>query len=285
MKKFLLLPILLILFSCVKNNPDPSWIEIKPWTLEANPTLNGNEKVLTSSFNYAWVFADGQLLGVYELPAKIPILTEGSTKLQIFPTILNNGISATKKIYPFVESYEVTLDLVKNTSTMVEPVTRYKNGLTFDVRDFDDADPEFETDPSSDASIIVANDPDYLKWGSGYGYIELSDTKTYFAGSTTGTMTLPKGQDVYLEIDYLNSNDLITGVLALTSAGNTNHQNIQLNDQEIGNEVWKKIYIDLREIVSGTTNSTQYRISLQAYFQGGDVPRKILLDNVKVIHY
>jgi hypothetical protein len=285
MKKFLLIPILFILFSCVKNNPDPTWLEIKPWTLEANPTLNGSEKVLTSDFGYAWVFANGQLLGVFELPVKIPILTEGTTKLQIYPTILNNGISATKKIYPFVEAYEVSVNFVKNTTTVIQPVTRYKSTLSFDVRDFDDADPEFETDASSDVNFVVANDPAYLKWGSGYGFIEMDSDHTYFAASSTGQMVLPKGQDVYLEIDYLNSNDVITGVIELSSAGITNHQNIQMNDQEIGKEVWKKIYIDLREIVSGTPVSTDYKISLQAYFQGGDVPRKILLDNVKVIHF
>lgn len=285
MKKFLLfLPLVMVLLSCVKNNPDPAWIEIKPWTLEANSTLNGEEGYLTQNFTDAWIFAGGQLLGVYELPVKIPILSTGNTKLQIFPTVLNNGISATKKIYPFVEAYEIDVNLVKNSTVVIEPVTRYKSTLSFYRLEFDDATTKIENDPSHNNLISIGNDPAYLKWGSGYAQINLSDEENYYSGYTE-ELTLPKGQDVYLEIDYLNSNDLVTGVIELSASGIVNHPNIQLNDQEIGKEVWKKIYIDLREIVSGTPNATDYRISLEAFLKEAGVPRKILLDNIKVIHF
>lgn len=285
MKKFLLLlPLLGLLMGCVKNNPDPAYLEIGEWTLEANSDLNGNEGEITSNFSNAWVYVNGNLVGIFELPAKIPVLADGSAVVTIFPAILNNGISATKKVYPFVEKYQKTVTLVANTVVEIEPVTRYKSSVDFWINDFEDLNNVFTDDPTSDVGITTGSDPQYLQWGSSYGLIELTTENAFYAGYSS-SLVLPKGQDVYLEIDYLNSNDLVTGVIEIGSQNIVNHPNIQLNDQEIGEEVWKKIYIDLREIVSGTPQGEQYKISLEAFLNSGGVDRKIILDNVKVVYF
>ena len=292
MKKFLLLIVVVfVVNSCVKNNPDPAWIKIEPWNLEVNSDLNGAEGALTSNFKNAWVFADGKLIGVFELPAKVPILSEGSVKLQIYPTIENNGISATKKVYPFVEQYEVTVNLVKNETIVLNPVTRYKTMTKFWIENFDDSfNFKFETDVNSMASLIYGNDPQYLKWGTGYGLINLTPTDSTFLAYTKDSQnqtfsTWPKGQEIYLEIDYINTNSLVTGLIELSSQAITNHPNIQLNGQNIGAQVWKKIYIDLREIVSGTPTAEYYKIYLQAALQSGGLPRDVIIDNVKLIYF
>jgi hypothetical protein len=48
------IPILLLL-GCVKNNPDPSWLEVTEWTLLSNTGLSGAEGELTHNFSVAWV--------------------------------------------------------------------------------------------------------------------------------------------------------------------------------------------------------------------------------------
>ena len=116
MKTIFVLFTLFLLFSgCVKNNPDPAWFEINTFTLVNNPSGNVAGE-LTQNFTDAWVYVDSKLMGVFELPVKIPVLMEGVKKVQIFPTVRNNGISATKKIYPFTSAYEVEVDLVKNAT-------------------------------------------------------------------------------------------------------------------------------------------------------------------------
>ena len=40
--------------------------------------------------------------GIFEVPFKIPILKSGSVSIKVYPVVKNNGISATKKIYPFL---------------------------------------------------------------------------------------------------------------------------------------------------------------------------------------
>jgi hypothetical protein len=290
MKLLSVFSLIFVLFACVKNNPDPSWVQINTWTLEANSSLNGDEGSLSHNFSHAWIYADGQLIGVFELPIKIPILDEGVSELKIFPVIEDNGISATKKIYPFVKSYDIQVDLVKNETVVINPKTSYKDNLDFWIENFDDSfNFKFDSDPNYPATMIYGNDPQYLQWGSGYGRITLNAQDSAFLGYTENTQDgvftdWAIGQDIYLEIDYRNTNAVVTGLIETNSAGITNHPMIQLNGQETGKDVWKKIYIDLREVVSGTPNSFNYRLYLLSAFEGGN-PRNILIDNVKVVHY
>jgi hypothetical protein len=286
--KSLLIGSLLVfgLLSCVKNNPNPSYVTITPWTLVANPDLIPDEGFLTQNFSNAWVFANGQLIGIFELPVTLPVLSSGITNFQIYPTILDNGISATKKIYPFVDSYDVSVNLIQNQTVTINPVTRYKsNAKVTIVEDFDGVSPNFEDDPNSMATLYKDNAPQYLQWGSGYGLISLTPQDSMYVGYSIANYTPPKGQEVYLEIDYRNSNDLETGILEVSSQGVTYHPNIQLNDQDLGCEVWKKIYIDVREIISGTPNAQYYKLTLKAFLEAGGVSRDIMIDNIKLVHF
>src|SRR5690606_30346439 len=111
-----------LLFSgCIKNNQDPSWIEISEWDLQENPNSANQTGVLTSNITDAWVYMDGDVVGVFELPVKLPLLKDGTHNFKIYPAVVNNGISATKKIYPFLEPYDITLDLVKNETVSISP--------------------------------------------------------------------------------------------------------------------------------------------------------------------
>lgn len=282
---FYLFGLLFFISSCVKNNPDPSWLVVNEWDLQANADLSGDEGELTHNFTEAWVYVDNNVLGVFEVPFKIPILKSGMANIKIYPAIKNNGISATKKIYPFVEVYEVNVNLVQNQEVVINPVTRYKNACTFLIYDFESAASGIENDPTSLAQIHTGNDPAILKWGNNYGEVNLTETDSTWVGYTGDQINLPIGQEIYLEIDYYNTNALVTGVLAISPTQTKNNQNIQLNAQNESTVKWKKIYIDLKEIVSNSDFSAQFRQSFQAVLDSGDTTGQIIIDNLKLIHY
>lgn len=290
MSKLKLLTIFLLLLgasSCVKNNPTPSWIKIEKWKLEANPMLSGAEGELNQFFTDGWVYVDDKLIGVFELPAKIPVLVDGNRKVSVFPTVRNNGISATKKIYPFVEPYILNVSLEKGKTTTINPVTKYFSICNFKfVEDFESASMKFITDTLSTANIIQVAHTDPGRTGH-CGYIALNQTDTMWLGNSHADMVLPKGSaEVYLEIEYKNTNRMITGVLGIKLPNTvTVNPNIQLNDQKEGSEVWKKMYIDLKEIVSSSTTADVFEIYLQAVLQKTKTSGKIYIDNIKVIHF
>lgn len=290
----LFLPYLLLL-GCIKNNPDPSWISVSEWDLQENPNSINPTGVLTENITDAWVYMDGELVGVFEVPFKIPILDKGNHKLLIYPTVRNNGISATKKIYPFLQPYEIDVELVQNETVSIDPVTRYYSSVKFWIEDFEDSVIEIADGTTSAVSIERTNDPSVLDAFINQGYfgrVQLDATNNNWVGSTiannSGTleMNLPRGQEVYLEIDYHNTNELVTGVLAISNTGvPTDNVHVRLNQQKDNEVDWKKIYIDLREIVSASTSAQYFEFSFKALLDAGDISGEVNIDNIKAVYF
>lgn len=274
-----------IFSGCIKNNPDPAWLEVNEWTLQANPNSTMYTGDLTSNFTDAWVFIDDQIIGVFEVPFKIPVLKSGSVNIKIYPTIKNNGISATKKIYPFMEVYELNTELIQNQTLTVHPTTRYYENTNFWIEDFEDAGIKIEDDPNTIAHIESGNDPLILKYGNNYGHVALTSPESFWVAKTNGQLVLPKnGKEIYLEIDYYNTNSVTTGLMAVTPSGNIGNPNVRLNKQDISSIQWKKIYIDLKEVVTYSQSASYFEVTFEAVFDAISSVGDIYIDNIKVVH-
>ena len=282
-----ILGLAIVLFSCTKNNPDPSWLEVSEWQLVEN-VLGNDAGELTENFTDAWVYVDDHLIGVFEVPFKIPLLLEGASQVKLFPTVHNNGISATKKIYPFVEEYVVNVELVKNQVTHIDPVTKYKTGVQFTILDFEDANLGIEENPSSTTSIYASNDPLIIQPfnGNSFGRVSLTDANRVWSAATNLDQDLPgSGSEVYLEIDFLCTEDLITGLYAITGTESVHNINVQLNEQEASTAVWKKVYVELKTIVSGSLTADYFEHSFDATLDASKTQGEINIDNIKVVHF
>ena len=91
----------------------PAYIEIERFYYN---NQDENQKPYTQNYHStkitdAWVTMDGQFLGAFELPCKIPILYEDnhsdSHAFDIYPGIKVNGIAATRLKYPFYQKFEI----------------------------------------------------------------------------------------------------------------------------------------------------------------------------------
>jgi hypothetical protein len=280
---FALLSVILLLSGCAKPQPDISWILLEEWTLEAHPFADNPAGALTHNFTEAFVNVDGKFIGAFQIPAKIPIIATGNVEILIQPGVINNGISATKRRYPFVEPYVASIELIKDETTLVSPVTRYYKETKFLIEDFENPAINIETDGVSAAQLQIANDPAILKWGNFYGSIELNDIDSLYVGYTIFSTNLPKqGDEVYLEMDYMNSNSLLTSVLSYSPTTFHDDIHIQLNPQ--ANPEWKKIYLDLREIISFRFNTNVNEQGFTAILDEKGTEKFIYLDNIKVVY-
>jgi hypothetical protein len=282
------IPILLLL-GCVKNNPDPSWLEVTEWTLLANTGLSGAEGELTHNFSDAWVYIDDEVIGVFEVPFKIPILKSGPCNIKVYPTIRNNGIAASKKIYPFMEMFEVNTELIQNQTITLNPVTKYNSMSQFSIEDFEDPlnlnimvdqnTSAIKSTPTSNIDLQSFN-------GNFYGLIQLNSLDSTWIASTQNQLNINKGRDAYLEIDYYNTNSLTTGLIYVKPDNSTqNNPNIRLQTQDPSSIRWKKIYIDLKELIGYSPNGSNYLQSFIASLDEGKNEGEIRLDNIKVVYF
>jgi hypothetical protein len=58
-----------------------------------------------------------------------------------------------------------------------------------------------------------------------------------------------------------------------------------LNKQAPSAVKWKKIYIDLKELISNSPAGTYFEQSFQALLDEGDTEGTIIIDNIKVVHF
>ena len=280
------LVVFILLSSCVKNNPDPSWLEVNEWQLNNNIELSGLEGELTESITNAKVWVNDDLLGIFQVPFRIPVLKSGPCNVRIAPVVINNGISATKKVYPFLNVYEIDAELVQNETLTINPVTSYKSFTNFWVEDFEDINNSIENDPNTSLATLQLSNENLAEFNGKFcGKVVLNENDTTWVANTTDQLAIPKGSECYLEIDYYVTNDLYTGLLYVSPDATTNNVNIRLNGQEPDVAVWKKIYIELKELVTASPNQTLFLQTFSAFLDEGDTEGLIYIDNIKVLWY
>lgn len=285
-RHFLLLLLLPLLFACVKENPKVAWLKIDKWDLLANPDANMPQGELTSDFTQVFLNMDGKSLGIFELPAKVPIIAdEGTHDFVMQVGIINNGISNTKKMYPFVENFKKKITLKQNDTVSVTPTTQYYPSIHFLIEDFESPSMQLDVSTESSATLGRNDDPSILKWGNKYGEILLNNTDSLISIVTTFGTALPKsGSEVYLEFDYMNTNSMLTGVISYGNGNFYIDPFVQINPQEEGKAVWKHIYLDLKEIISyrydTPLNEAQFTFALDK--KGSN--KYFYIDNIKLIY-
>lgn len=267
---------------CAKQVDAPSWLKIEPWVLNSNPNAANVQGELSHNISQAWVNMDGKVLGVFELPVKIPVIGEGEHSFIIVPGVIQNGISSTKVQYPFFKQFTTTATLSTTDTLVMTPETMYHDDLQFWIEDFENAAIKIETDPTSTAELVPGNDPEHLKYGNFYGLVSLNDTDSLWVGYTNSQMFLPFAES-YLEIDYKNSNSLLTSVLDITSGAVSSNQNVILQPQD--DPVWKKMYISLTAIRGNNANASYFEQAFTAVQDKTGTNSNIYIDNIKVIHF
>lgn len=286
MKQILLSVLLLILMGCeLFDKPEkvPSYLKVDGYTFTTNYSTQGSS---SSNIKDCWVYINDDLLGVYEMPFEIPILEEGNQKLTILPGIILNGISETRDIYSFMKRYETNINFEPYSSITVEPSFEYEETVNFWLEDFEDPSVKLTKDFNSDKSFILVdsiNDPNVFE-RKYCGKVELNESENYFRVVTNELYDLPTGKDVFLELDYMNTNSLLIGVIVATSAGESYYPFLRLNASEESDKKWKKVYLQLRENISSFPNASYYKIFFEAELDEGMTNTEIYVDNIKVAY-
>ena len=286
MMRVLLYVVLLgLLTACIKNNPNPSWIEVNPFVLVSNPALSGSEGQLTQDFRDVWLYVDDQMVGCFQTPFKIPILKDGNVNIKIYPAVRNNGISTNKKIYPFMSVYEINSQLIKDQTLTINPVTSYVYNANFWIEDFEDASIKIQDDPNTSvASLFVSSDNLTPFNGFNCGKVVLNSADSVWVASTTEQLPIAKNKPCFLEVDYYNTNRFVQGFLALNSNGSFYQDNAGFNLQALNAIKWKKMYIELTELIGNSANGSNFIQTFKANLEEGQTETFICIDNIKIVY-
>ncbi len=275
-----------IFSGCNLLNPDeeiPAYVRLDSVIMENHPAEPVSVGSLSQKIVDGWIYVNDNVAGVYEMPFIVPFLNAGSNRLQIRAGILENGISANRVAYPFFFPFDTIIDFTPGAINRIAPRITYDTATKFPViENFEAAGLKFEKTSQSDTSLMVITDAAEVFEGLASGFSVLASNHSLFEIATTDSYVLPVGgKPVYLELNYKCNNTFSVGIFA-----NLPGQVQQISTSVFVNPTttWKKIYINLTEVVSTASSATNYKIYIQMQRNSGVSTPHIFLDNIKVVH-
>jgi len=256
----------------------PAYIQIDTMRLTTNAQQGSNSHKIGA----VQVSADAQSLGIFPLPAIIPVLEYGTKELTIDPIIIESGISAIRKLYPFYTRYTTTDDLVAGEVLEIEPEISYTSATNFAfIENFNGGNSfvdELDGDPSTRVEVTF----DDVFEGSGSGKIVLNETGSQVFVGTGLFYALPtSGGQIFLEMDYKCNNNFTIGFRAMnsTSASTLDVDILTL----VPSAEWNKIYMSFHQEATAISGE-RFQIYIKMN-KSNDVPiAELVMDNIKLIH-
>lgn len=272
-----------LIFGCGipdRNIPYVSYIEIEKMRL----ITNQNEGASTSNFRDAWLFLDGSTNGVYELPRKIPIISEdrsGAFDISIQAGIRENGINSQTRVYPFVGNYTSTIILEENETATIEPFFEYLANVQFRLNaDFETVNLfDFDEDGNEGNQLVISSEN--AASGNKSGRMLPGSNNFMEQASTQVYRQIPSdGSPVFIEIDYFGDLDLNVGVIGIEAGQSFKEYFVSLRSEEL----WKKAYINITDLIV-SSKLDGYQIVLGVDNPNGAGDERVFVDNIKLLHF
>lgn len=276
------------LYSCDEfegNQTVPSYIQIDSLGFTCDLDLQGttNQRIVD-----AWIYVDDNLVGGFELPAKVPVLVEGVHKLEIRPGILLNGISDTRAPYPCIEpvileDFNFEPDSIINAYGVS---TYYGNAEFIWMEDFEDASLTIKKSENSDTTIARINTngvftEDFSQY-SGICYLDENAEYVQLIsddGNNEGFI-FDRGDFIFLEMNYRCNSPIVVGLYITLQDYTVENRSFLIISPS---EDWKKIYVNFTPIVNETVNAVSYVVYIESYLMDGSINGFIMLDNIKLV--
>ncbi len=270
------------------EDPIPAYLRVEPFVLQTDARSQGSA---SAAITETWLKINGDFLGVYALPADIPLLDAAGATISLEAGIKENGIGATPEIYPFYQPFTLKAEMSPQQPQKVNPLIRYRPETRFSLLEgFENSGHQFQVLVSGKESGRIQTSAAGAFEGNASGLILLSSDNPSVELATTSRYSglTARGAFVYLEVDYQSEAPVSFGVIATPRGGGSSR--IQYIAGFNPSDTWKKIYFNLSSVFPGS-DSEDYQIILRAaipFKTDGTLSRtnaRILLDNIKLVHF
>ncbi|MBL7944490.1 MAG: hypothetical protein JNN32_00395 [Flavobacteriales bacterium] len=272
--------VLIALAGCRKTESVPAYLEVDAVSVSATDEQGGGSSKITD----VWVTVDERSLGVWQLPARIPVLAEGVRSIGITGGIQRNGAFDDRLRYPYYTIWNGSAELKSGATTQVSPVVLYQPSTIWFER-FNDAGSQLVANPESDTTLLLisaAERPEAVFDGSQCGGFVLDAVNDRLALQTEEDFPGASGP-VYLEMDYSTDIELTIG-FTYESQGITEYEPwvVLVPTASVGSIQWNKVYVELSNLFNlpGITGRDIY---IGAQLSGGRTSAVGYFDNLKIV--
>ena len=281
----------LVFTSCNPQMEIPAYIYIEDVQFRVQEEQQGTS---SSKIPSVFIIVDGKDIGCYQLPALIPVVANGQTKIQVQAGIKLNGITAQQVGNPFYTIYEEMVMLARKEIDTIRPTFSYASNVKFEwIEDFENAGLLFES--ISGANLGKTNDSSLMfHYGSepnnfsGIIDIASTDSAKYFeVKSIVINQNANVIMDCFVEINYRLSHNVEVGLYCHSKDPNYRSRKIGIIEMPGRKDAeWNKVYINLTDELRSAT--TDWRMDYFEIYMKGGVPQgesgRFLFDNIKLVY-
>jgi hypothetical protein len=244
---------------------------------------------ITHNITAVWAYLNNTPIGVFDLPATIPVPVTATGLLQLSPGIPVDGQNSLMANYPFYTLDTLTLHPQPGKTINYTPQTGYfssVNAATIAIFDLG----------TTGFSLIAGNRPvgtipntdlisqgqyeDYL--GPYSGVINLSAPGDSSLDSSNTAFTIPAGVPAFVEFDYNTTVPFAVGLSAeiagLISTGPYFLGGVSPNTG------WKKYYMNAQAFATQYQGGT-FHFVIKTVLPSGQASGRVLIDNIKLITF
>ena len=231
----------------------------------------------------AWVYADEQIVGVFGLPAAIPIESqEAPISFQIRAGISPNGNNSSSIEFPFFDEIVTQQNINQGANTTVPLNFNYKREAVFDfIADFEQTNIFIDEVDGNVQTILQRKETD-SPFGSFAGIIELQGQNDAIEVTHTARYlgANNKRGSVFLEFDYKGDENFFVGTILEKGSNLVKAYKILITPSVD----WKHFYLDLTDEIS-KSDVVSYKVVFSSTLSPGKTKSTIYLDNMKLIHF
>ncbi len=261
--------------------PIPTYLILENPSVDPGTTPGGDTHKITD----VWVYSDGQLQGIFPLPAKVPVIaTNEESEIIILAGIRKNGILDEPAFYPFYQSITRKVVLEEQKEITIPLRFVYAEDCTFElIADFEfDNLLNFNLDGDTSTNIKVTSED--AASGNKSGKVVLTGSSAVLevaTGETFNKLSQISGS-AYIEMDYKGTADIGIGLVTFDEI--TPGGQLQYKVVVVPRNNWNKVYIDITQEIS-SPRLKAYKLALAFTVPAGQQSAEAYIDNVKMIRY
>ena len=270
-----------------KSNQTPSFLRIDSINVDV-PVSQGNNIHEISALQ---VYANGDFIGLFELPLNIPILKTGKIKFQFIPYVKLNGSKNQWAPHRCFTSKDTLLELIQLKTASITPTFFFKDNVIVRFEeDFNDGNSKMKAVILNKGDSIFVESRSFNLNGRFESNTPVfvarfndQDTANYMDfGTFESFPNMPTdGKSVQFDFDIKSDLPVQLSIVRTVSGGISEVvPYLYINSTE---GKWKRFYVDLVHELSGQLGTVSIQLLFSANKPAGKlVNREICLDNLRL---
>ena len=232
--------ILLGLTACNEEEAVPAYLHLTEWSFTTLPGQGSSKQKIEGGH----VFVNGQSIGVYQLPATIPVVGDGETDINVFPMVKLNGMVGIDVAHPYFQQVDTSVFLTPTEEDTLQLSTRYIDVAEIGIEEDFESGHFFIDDLDMNETTKFVLDRDDPFEGEASGLAIINEDNPVIEAGWHQFVANPQDRGAHwVELNYKTNITFVIGIRAFVNGTWRKFYEAGINPRD----EWNKIYFDLTD--------------------------------------